>query len=257
MVRGNWQSRNYDIETEWLGGKDADPGTGFDPQGWEASIWIAHSMYELSGLDVGYTHDDKRRANVASGLAEPALIGDFNFDDVGTVTGSGLGFAERPMKDWVRVRWAEMAQRLGTSLDGQEFPPCFKWFPYKSWPASIEPPTEGSLDQCALEALTPHLERAAPSQECVAAYGIVTAVRDNVQQCFSGSVSGLRELIDPAESRIGTPSNVWPRDRSWFVYTDWDLWGTKVSGPRSLIRALVEDETLETLRWPPLGEADA
>ena len=27
-----------------------------------------------------------------------------------------------------------------------------------------------------------------------------------------------------------TPSNWRPLDRSWFVYTDWDLWGTKFSG---------------------------
>ena len=48
---------------------------------------------------------------------------------------------------------------------------------------------------------------------------------------------------------IGTPSNFWPSDRSWFVYTDWDLWGTKVSGPAVLINAIRSDPNLETLDW--------
>ena len=40
-------------------------------------------------------------------------------------------------------------------------------------------------------------------------------------------------------------------DRSWFAYTDWDLWGTKASGPESLINKLKADPDLETLGWSP------
>jgi len=40
-------------------------------------------------------------------------------------------------------------------------------------------------------------------------------------------------------------------DRSWFLYTDWDLWGTKVSGSQSLIDELISDPDLETLEWSP------
>jgi len=46
-----------------------------------------------------------------------------------------------------------------------------------------------------------------------------------------------------------TPSNLWPDDRSWFVYTDADLMATKVKGSAALIAALVDDVHLETLRW--------
>ena len=69
------------------------------------------------------------------------------------------------------VRWTEFAARLGASLDNQEVPPCFRWFPQKSWPASMEPPPEGSLDEISLEALMPHLCAASPSDKCVAATG--------------------------------------------------------------------------------------
>lgn len=47
-----------------------------------------------------------------------------------------------------------------------------------------------------------------------------------------------------------SPSNLWPEDRSWLLCTDYDLWGTKVVGPPSLIEALMNDRELETLRLP-------
>nr|CTQ90460.1 hypothetical protein [Kibdelosporangium sp. MJ126-NF4] len=46
-----------------------------------------------------------------------------------------------------------------------------------------------------------------------------------------------------------TPSNLWPADRSWFVYTDWDLWATRISGPPELIAAVTAHSELETTRW--------
>ena len=38
-------------------------------------------------------------------------------------------------------------------------------------------------------------------------------------------------------------------DRSWFVYTDWDLWATKDNGPPTLIAALEADAELDTINW--------
>ena len=40
---------------------------------------------------------------------------------------------------------------------------------------------------------------------------------------------------------------IWPRDRSWLVYTDADLWATKVSGSGDLIGRLIADAALETV----------
>ncbi len=67
---------------------------------------------------------------------------------------------------------------------------------------------------------------------------------------LAGSVTDLRELIQPEAGRIGTPSNVWALDRSWFVLTDWDLLAPKVSGPLELIEMIESAARLETIRWP-------
>jgi hypothetical protein len=38
-----------------------------------------------------------------------------------------------------------------------------------------------------------------------------------------------------------------PSDKSWFIYSDWDLWGTKVSGSHELARRVLADNRLETV----------
>ncbi len=63
------------------------------------------------------------------------------------------------------------------------------------------------------------------------------------------ALGDVANLIDPDQGRIGTPSNLWPIDRSWMVFTDWDLWGTKVSGPRALIDSLRAAPDLECVEW--------
>ena len=201
---------DFGKETAWLGGVESGGAvTGFDPEGWEASIWIAHAMYELPGMDVDYTHDDAHKARLATGIEEPTIIGSVNLDEVFTVTGGQLGLVGRPSEGWVRIRWSELAARMGTSMDDQEFPPCFKWFPYRSWPASMEPPPEGSLDEISLNGLIPHLVGAARADECVAAYGLVAAgALVDATRCFGGPISRVKELIDQSEWRIGTPSNI-------------------------------------------------
>lgn len=44
---------------------------------------------------------------------------------------------------------------------------------------------------------------------------------------------------------------MWPADRSWLMYSDWDLSGTKLYGPPELLAMIEEDEFLETV-WLPL-----
>jgi hypothetical protein len=57
----------------------------------------------------------------------------------------------------------------------------------------------------------------------------------------------LRELDDLYDDHAGAPNNIWPEDRRWFVYTDHDLWATKISGRPSLIDTLQRDSALETV----------
>jgi len=46
-----------------------------------------------------------------------------------------------------------------------------------------------------------------------------------------------------------SPSNIWPVDRSWFLWTDADLEGTKVSGSTTLVTRVREKRELETEDW--------
>jgi hypothetical protein len=50
--------------------------------------------------------------------------------------------------------------------------------------------------------------------------------------------------------RHGSPTNIWPGDNAWFVYTDADLWGTRVSGTDDLIQAITGDDELEAIVRP-------
>ncbi len=248
-----WRAITESAATEWLGDRtDERLPTGLDAHGWERSTWILHAMYEIEVDGPVPTFDELRRSRVEAGLEEPAIVGDVNLDDVTIATGGPLGLVDRPEgSGWHRLMWGELALRLGSSLVGQKYPPCFRWFPYSSWPASIQPPPEGSLDGESLVHLGEVLEGYSGSEGCVALYSFLAAgMAEDVDRCFEGPVTALRDLVEPGTGRVGTPSNIWPVDQSWFVYTDWDLWGTKVSGPAALIDALEAHERLETLSWP-------
>jgi hypothetical protein len=64
---------------------------------------------------------------------------------------------------------------------------------------------------------------------------------------YRGELANVLEIYDNDEVGAG-PANLWAADRSWFTYTDWDLWGTKVSGSPELIDALVADTELEAVK---------
>ncbi len=84
---------------------------------------------------------------------------------------------------------------------------------------------------------------------CFAYYGDTTVSQFGEVMAFQGPLADIPKLVDPTQNRDGTPSNFWPEDRSWLVYTNWDLLATKVSGPVSLVERLELEPALETLRW--------
>lgn len=65
----------------------------------------------------------------------------------------------------------------------------------------------------------------------------------------AGRLGDAHALYDNPEADF-TPSNLWAEDRSWVVYTDYDLWATKVSGPEHLVEALLRDPEIEAVRLP-------
>lgn len=248
--RRPWQTlRDSEAELGWLRERSEGPetGTGFDATGWPASVWVLNTMYEHAELDGSRTYDELEKEALRLGNLRPAPLG---LDERTIATGGDTGFKAHPGPDWTRLRWRELANRLELDFADSDVPPCFRWFPYRSWPANIVPPTEGSLDAQNAPVLLEHLDRFAPKHVCFAHYSFVAAALSSENRVLRGRVDDLLTLVDSDHHRPGTPSNIWPGDRSWPVFTDSDLWGTKVSGSDELIAEIRADERLETVEWP-------
>jgi hypothetical protein len=233
---------------EWLG--DLDGFCGYDAPGWERQVWLLHAMYEADDRPSGLSYDEVRRIELRAGTVEPLIVGDVNLDELvpeAVVIGNALGASGDPGDGWHRLRWSDLAARLNVDPFDLDVPPCFRSFPYRSWPANIAPPAEGSLDreqfQSLLDRLASH-SAAGWDTTCIACRCPLRTgdfTNHTMHRC------ALRELDDLYDDHAGAPNNIWPEDRRWFVYTDHDLWATKVSGRPSLIDTLQRDSALETV----------
>jgi hypothetical protein len=164
-------------------------------------------------------------------------------------TGATLGRTQRPGPGWERLLWRELGDRVGADPLAGRFPPSSDPFPYSTWPANISPPGEGSLDHEQFVRLLSALAAVETAGEVFAFYGKAASGDFDTQTLFYGELDGLLELYRD-QSLPGSPSNFWPVDRSWFIYTDYDLWATKISGSKELIDALSDDDELETVTLP-------
>lgn len=229
--------------------------TGFEVTGWEDEAWILHSVYQSSMPYGEMTHDEIDRIEQSAGTIEPAMVGDVNVSGIGIATGVPLGYVPVPGDECTRVRWYEL---LGVPIDevGREevYPPSSYWFPYRSWPARIMPPPEGSMDELTYQRLLHDLadhSADGTDTECIAYYNLFGNKEvGNTDDRFLGcSLEEIGGLVTGDEPFHFTPASFWPEDRSWFVWTDWDLSGTKVSGSAELIAGLRADEQLEVISW--------
>jgi hypothetical protein len=89
-------------------------------------------------------------------------------------------------------------------------------------------------------------------RRCLAYYCSLVTGSWDTDTVLAGRLGDAAALYDhPAMESC--PSDLWAEDRSWVVYCDWDLWGTKVVGPSSLIESVLADPELEALRLPWTG----
>ena len=239
----------------WLESRSPmNTGTGFDAGGWEASTWVLHAIYEDPSIDDQGTHDELHRQRVASGLESPTIVNGVNLSESTVVTGGTLGMSGPVGVESERLTWHDVAGRLSVDLIASAVPPCFRWFPYRSWPVGLHPPDEGSLDQESLSHLSDVLARqtsGGADARCIAYYSPLACGDWEEPWLREVDLGKIGALVDRAERRVGSPSNWWPIDKSWMVFTDWDLWATKVSGTAALISAIKADEHLETIDWQP------
>ncbi|RSD11635.1 hypothetical protein EIY87_33210 [Amycolatopsis eburnea] len=242
---------------DWLRAECGDGLTGFMPPAMPDAVWVLNAMYEheLGQADVSY--HEYHQARLADGSVRP-LVGGIDLEAVSVTTGGGLGRAEHPGAGWRRLRWAELAERTGDPVVPDGLLPGHRCFPSVkkegSWPLGIVPPTEGSLDRETwlrlIDVLTEQ-SPAGPDTRCLAYYSPATLGFHDLEHLTvrEGRLGDAASLYDDPEVDF-SPSNLWAEDRSWCLCTDYDLWGTKVAGPRALIEALLGDVELEAVRLP-------
>jgi hypothetical protein len=221
---GSW-SRTDGTELLWLCEGGVGDFCGFDLDPGSAGLWVLHAMYERDLSE--------NEAPSAPGL-------DWDVD---------------PGPGWSRLRWQELAERAGDSIvrlgHSTIYPiPSRHCFPSVDWNSSnptIQAPTEGHLDRRSFHALADILRRFMGADMVTYAHWTETVIHEP-DVVFKGHLAGLEALESLAVSH--SPSNIWPADESWLLYTDWDLWGTKVYGPPELLSLIEADEYLEAVRLP-------
>ncbi|MGA4542529.1 hypothetical protein ACPA54_21290 [Uniformispora flossi] len=232
---------------------DDDGVTGFLAPPMPDAAWVLNAMYEHERGPGTVSYDERKQAALADGTMRPQMIGDIDFTAIGVATGGSLGRARHPGPGWRRLRWAELARRIGDPVVSDGMLPCPGCFPSVkkngSWPVGIIPPAEGSLDRETwlglIDVLATH-SAAGLDTRCLAFHNpLVCQDFDNVH-VRTGRLRDAAALYDDSEADF-SPSNLWPEDRSWLLCTDYDLWGTKVVGSPALIEALLNDDELEAL----------
>ena len=235
-----------DSELAWLACQEDEALLGYAPVGWPAETWVLHGMWEdpaAAAPDVVPRTLEQRWRDEHPGQ-----------DAIGILAYESTPFSTPPPPGWRRLRWRELAERLHTPLGGGEIegypiPPSFGWFPIHSWPESIQTPPEGSLDPISAERLLAVLVEhtlGGAQATCFCFYNTLDSPVAMTPVVLTGP---LRAVFDAARLNPGglTPDNIWPADRSWLLWSDYDLWGTRLIGSTDLVAAVDADLELETI----------
>ena len=214
---------------------------------------VFHPIYEdLSVEDEEQTWQDDAGAEPAV----PQTQVDQSIQDAlssSTLAYGGIGPGSRP----IRIRWAELARRLGLSF----VPTLSSWsftrlFPGGSWPRRLIGPEEGTLASTEREALIFILRRNTNTGRCLFHFWYLATSEWTGDLLFEGSLNDARRFPDEVPSVRCTPTHWFPEDRSWLVCTDYDLTFTLVGGPENLIRELLDHPVLECVPVQPGTRVD-
>lgn len=233
---------------------------GLEFTGWVDETWILHPMFEeLNPLDTR-TQDEVRRASPRPRFPDSPVRERIEeiLDREGTVEiGLRSGLSQDPGLGWKRVRWKEFLARHDARLLGHEVPPCFRWFPFSSWPVALKSPCEGSMDMTTLRTFLEVVKHCSPDGEDSEAFYVFAGAYspEATARVMRGRLAEVWWII-AEHSKTGmavAPQNVWSTDGTWYSYTDIDLMATKVAGDRSLLASIRDNEEFETFDWEPPG----
>lgn len=214
---------------------------------------LFHPIYEdLSVQDEEQTWQDDARARPAA----PQTQAEQSIQDAlsgSTLVYGGIEPGSRP----VRIRWAELARRLGMPF----VPTLSSWsftrrFQGGSWPRRLIGPEEGTLASTERDALTSILRRNTNAARCFFHFWFLATSEWKEDLLFEGDLDDASRFPDEVPSVRCTPTHWFPEDRSWLVCTDYDLTFTLVGGPESLICELLDHHVLECASIQPGTRVD-
>lgn len=251
-------------ETGWLRELADDDGlTGFMPPAMPDAAWVLHSMYEHELGPTARSYVAYRRAFLNRDETGPEIIPGLDpaevFADPSYTSAAPTG--EHPGPRWRRLRWAELSRRTGDPVAAEGSLPGHRSFPSlragmsAGWQVGIKAPSEGSLGRAdwnqLVDILVEHGPQG-PDTPCVAYYSPLLRMAEDFDNLHvrAGRLADAKALYDHPEEEFSSPSNLWARDRSWVLCTDYDLWATKVAGPAPLVAALLDDSVIEAVRLP-------
>lgn len=157
----------------------------------------------------------------------------------------------------VRIRWAELAGRLGLSvgptISAQSFT---RQFPGRSWPRHLIGPQEGSIEGPERDALASVLCRHTDADRTFFRFWFLATTDLENDKLFEGLLDEVSLFPDEALGVRCTPTHWFPEDRSWLVCSDYDLTFTLVGGSASLAQELLDHPVLECVPVRPETRVD-
>jgi len=145
-----------------------------------------------------------------------------------------------------RVLWRELAQRFSLEfhpeINASFFAPVSQ---EGTWIENLIGPDKGHLDEDTCGVLIDTLERFTGQHQCWFYYTGIS-ISGYEPRLYHGDIQDIIGLTK-LDGAMAPPEYWWPDDRSWCIYSDWDLTFTIVAGPSELIRLCADNSALEAV----------
>lgn len=115
--------------TDWLHELCGDDITGFMPPAMPDAAWVLNAMDEHEQGPAAISHHEHHQAQLTEGSVEPHVVAGIDLHAIGVATGGDLGRAEHPGPGWQRLRWADLAHRIGDPVVPEGLLPSYHCFP--------------------------------------------------------------------------------------------------------------------------------